>query len=318
VPREFTPVSILSIIVPLRGAPAPFEDTLVSILQNRPARSEVFVVTAGDYDDPYDLGDEVTFVAAPPRAGLIELINAGVGAGDGEVVHVVQPGLAVEDGWTDAALAHFRRAEVGSVAPSVHSACGRAMRCGVGAGFCGRRIEIPSDSCQKAATPCRGPALTAGFWRKAAWEQAGGLDGRVGPHYADLDLALSLQTLGYSCVAEPRSRVVERVRQSVSTSPWSDGRSAEVTFWKHARRSGRRAYALHALGLTGEFLAAIPRPRRMIEFLGRVSALRSAVFSPASSSFPATATSPGELLRRREGAALPDRRPAPRGAVQSY
>ncbi len=42
-----------------------FEDTLVSVLENQPERSEVVVVTRGPYDDPYDLRREVGIVEAP-------------------------------------------------------------------------------------------------------------------------------------------------------------------------------------------------------------------------------------------------------------
>ena len=52
----------LSIIVPLMGNLQRFEETLVSVLENRPERSEVVVVTNRPYDDPYALRGEVAFV----------------------------------------------------------------------------------------------------------------------------------------------------------------------------------------------------------------------------------------------------------------
>ena len=40
------------------------EETLVSVLQNRPDNSEVLVMHDGTYEDPYDLVDEVRFIEA--------------------------------------------------------------------------------------------------------------------------------------------------------------------------------------------------------------------------------------------------------------
>ncbi|MFN7700653.1 MAG: hypothetical protein ACK5U8_22335, partial [Deltaproteobacteria bacterium] len=43
----------------------PGEDTLVSVLEKRPAGSEVIVALGCAYDDPWHISDEVTFVQAP-------------------------------------------------------------------------------------------------------------------------------------------------------------------------------------------------------------------------------------------------------------
>jgi hypothetical protein len=266
-------VSSLSIIVPLCGGAESFEETLVSILQNRPPHCEVAVVTAGEYDDPYDLAQELSFVTAPAGAGLVDQINLGVQATRGDVIHVVQCGLSVEDGWTDPALEHFESLAVAAVAPAVHCASGGAALVGIRAGLNGRQVDVRAKD--GSENRCQGPALLAGFWRRAAWERAGGLDASLGPRYAALDLALALHSLGRVCIVEPRSRIVETFAHKESRSAWSEGLSAERLFLKHARNV-RGAYARHTLGLAGEFLAALPQPRRMIEFLGRLSVLASA------------------------------------------
>ena len=38
------------------------EETLVSVLQNRPDNSEVLVMHDGTYEDPYDLADELSLI----------------------------------------------------------------------------------------------------------------------------------------------------------------------------------------------------------------------------------------------------------------
>ena len=63
----------LSIVIPVLGNVEGLEDTLVSVLENRPVDCQIVVVLNRPYDDPYDLKDEVCFVEAPPGAGFPRL-----------------------------------------------------------------------------------------------------------------------------------------------------------------------------------------------------------------------------------------------------
>ena len=53
------PVPRLSIIIPYLGSEQRLEDTLVSVLTHRPAKTEIMVVHDGSYPDRYDIGPEV-------------------------------------------------------------------------------------------------------------------------------------------------------------------------------------------------------------------------------------------------------------------
>src|SRR5215469_5135348 len=88
----------LSIIIPTLGNWEVLENTLVSVLQNRPSLSEVVVVHNSHYEDPYDLKDEVRFVEAPSGSRLVDLINAGLAAARSELIHVLACGAVVDDG----------------------------------------------------------------------------------------------------------------------------------------------------------------------------------------------------------------------------
>jgi len=57
-------VTQLSIVIPATGTQEQLDQTLVSVLENRPSDCEVIVPHAFDYKDPYDLHDEVTFVGS--------------------------------------------------------------------------------------------------------------------------------------------------------------------------------------------------------------------------------------------------------------
>jgi hypothetical protein len=324
------PVSRLAIIIPLCGDAESFEDTLVSVLQNRPGDSEILVVTSGRYDDPYDLADELTFVAAPVGAGLVEQINQGFQTCRSEVVHVIQCGLEAPEGWNDAALARFAEPGLGAVAPLiVDRREERIISAGVRSGAAGCRREVLAGAANAprnlAHADCIGPSLLAGFWRKSAWERAGGFDAYM-DDAADLDFALTLRKLGYTCAFECASRLIRGVCARASISSWRNGLVSERVYWKHAPRSfGARLR--HALDLAAAFAMGLPRPRRMVEVLAQAAVFGR--FGGGAATVPGGAPSPpgkslgelgtGNAYRRRSPAcSLPESRAAIRArAVQA-
>ena len=94
----------LSIIILGWDRPEHFEDTLASVLQHRPEDCEILVVHAESYDDPYDLGDEVRFIAAPAGCSRAAQLNLGIRESRGEVVHWLAGGLTVEEDWAPRAV----------------------------------------------------------------------------------------------------------------------------------------------------------------------------------------------------------------------
>ncbi|MBW3598988.1 MAG: hypothetical protein KY475_17165 [Planctomycetes bacterium] len=260
----------LSIILPWRAPDHACEDTLVSLLQNRPRDCEILVVHAGEYSDPYDLAGEVRFVAAPGDCGLIEQINWGFRASRGEVVHLVQRGLEATDGWSEPALAHFDDRSVAAVAPLVMDSLGeQIVTAGVNLALSGARKAL-----RKSGGRTAGPDLLAGFWRRSAWEGAGGFDPAFGEHLADIDMALTLTELGYSAAKETASRLSRSADHSQPISSWRRGRLSERLYWKHLPRRRRLAsVALHGIAVAAETVASIPRPRQWPMLAGRLGAL---------------------------------------------
>ncbi len=106
----------LSIVVPHLGADGPFEDTLISILENRPADVEVIVAHDGSYSDPFELSDEVRFVTGSAHS-LPNLMAVAADQSRSEFVHVIANGVRATAGWTDAALECLQQSNVGLVAP---------------------------------------------------------------------------------------------------------------------------------------------------------------------------------------------------------
>jgi GT2 family glycosyltransferase len=272
-------VTRLSILIPCVACGEALETTLVSVLQNRPADCEVLVIHQGPYDDPYDLKDEVRFVPVARGLGLAETINSGVEAAHGEVLHIVQCGVEVEEGWTRAALLHFEDPHVGAVSPLVLDADDRekVVTAGVAYRSSGTRRECEAGASIRSRkltrTRIAGPSLLAAFYRRTALQTAGGFERAVGDMLADVDLALSLAALGDRSVVEPDSRVYSRGPLQASSTEFQAGRRAERLFLRHAPAIGwAKSLLLHPLLITADLLAGFRRPARWLRLIGRAVA----------------------------------------------
>lgn len=279
----------LSIVIPFRGSVESFEDTLASVLQNRPDDCEVVAVHRGDYGDPYELAGEVRFVEAAKDAGPIEVINHGLAASRGGILHLLGSGVRVEDGWTAAAMKRFADDRIGAVAPLVLDA-GDSQRV-VSAGVCysaggnrsilggGRKLE---HARRLAGRRIAGPTLDAAFFRRFALESIGGLRASAGLELADVDLGLSLRALGKSSVVEPDSSVRANGAGEAWPLTFQSGLAAERLFWRHAGTIGwLPSLAAHPLAVVKVLLSQGKRGGAMSHLFGRFAAI-------------------GDLLRPRE------------------
>lgn len=251
----------LSIVIPCLGGAAEFDGTLVSVLQHRPADSEILVLHTEPYDDPYALRGEVHFLRAAGRKQCVELINEAIAAAAGEIVHVIGCGLEATEGWTDTAVAHFDDPQVAAVSPLVLDRDGENL---VSAGLrysLGGTRQVVTDKLLLSPGTGRlrasilGPTLAAAFFRRDVLTALDGFDGQLGDRFADVDLALCLQDLGCLHCCEPASRL-KQVISDVSASDdkaFSRGRLAQRLFWRHAAGRGLAAsLALHPLSLAGD------------------------------------------------------------------
>ena len=271
----------LSILIPCVAVDAPFESTLVSILQNRPRDCEVLVIHAQPYDDPYQLRDEVRFIAAPGKRSVAALVNAGIAAARGEVINVAPAGVEVEENWSEPALAHFADPEVGSVCPLIIHAEERTTIATLGVGYRtgGARISIGADEPlprqRQLAARVIGPSAMGGFYAREVVAACGGFCVDLGDELADVDLALSLAHLGFRTVFEPAS-VMTATKAALGDAPagFTHGRAAERLFWRHAAEQGWiAALPLHLLVVAQSLLGKLLAPRALGELLGRLAAL---------------------------------------------
>jgi hypothetical protein len=274
-------VSRLSIIIPLWADNELFEDTLASVLQNRPGESEVLVVHSLPYDDPYGLQGEVQFVQTSADASRARMVNAGCHASQGEILHVIQPGVLACDRWAEAALRSFDDPQVCAVAPlAVDAEDGeRIVAAGLRYTRGGRRLRHgvgskPSKSQRVLRRAIGGPALFAGFYRRWIWEAIGGFCERLDVDSADIDFALSLQSLGYRSTLELDSVVRATAAAVDEAASFGSGRSAERVFWRHAAAQGWLAsLMLHPWAVLGSVLRDWQRPGGYLQLLGRLTSL---------------------------------------------
>ena len=162
------PVTRLSILIPFLGNRDSLENTLASVLQNRPEGAEIVVALGQDYDDPYQLGEEVRFVRAAGATTLAAALNQGFAACQAPIVHTLACGATVGDGWTDRALRRFDDRRIASVAPVIAEAdhpqrvwsTGLEYRAGGACRRLGQGVLI--DSAQ-SGRPADRPELGGGF-----------------------------------------------------------------------------------------------------------------------------------------------------------
>ena len=232
-----------------------FEDTLVSVLENRPEQSEVVVVSSGPYDDPYQLRGEVQFVETPPGADLLDCFVRGAAASTGPVVHMLAAGFEATPGWADAALARFDEPRVAAVAPLVvdRGQPERILSAGLrwtAAGAIGRiAAGKRRDRFIANDRVLCGPELATAFYRRDVLETVETLQDDGSELATAMDFALAMHQAGHRVVQEPRSVTTATRELFVSGGAWREGVASERLFRRWAAvPGGKCSWAAH-LGL---------------------------------------------------------------------
>ena len=246
----------LSVVVPAVGCQDSVEESLVSLLTNRPHSCEVIVVCQDDYDDPYGLSDEVRFVRVTDRSpSWVTLANVGVRTAQGAYVNLVLPGVSVLEGWDAPAIDRLQRtARMGSIAPFMFDERDeQSDQAVIGLTYQAarpRRLRCVPISGREQDLPVRvvGPTSHCGFFRRQDLFELGGWDERLPNQFADVDLALRLRRRGLASVCDPGSCVVLREDLDESgSSTAAELREAEQLFWSHAGQVGPRAWLGYAV-----------------------------------------------------------------------
>lgn len=267
----------LAIVIPSVGSVAALESTLLSVLENRPSRTEILVVYAHPYDDQYQLQGEVRLIQAPEKSSLVACANLGIQETSADIVHLLSTGCYVREGWTDSALKHFADPRVAVVAPLLMDAADslRAIAAHVGYGVGGVRCEFPratADVQTAGVAPILAASLAAVFYNRVTLSTAGYLSEEVGAELAGLDLGMLLDHAGFKTLIDPKSTVRVPRQQLEPASDFRNALCAERMFWRNAPLVGWfKSLAAHPLSVAVDALRLFPRPGMFAALAGRLA-----------------------------------------------
>jgi N-acetylglucosaminyl-diphospho-decaprenol L-rhamnosyltransferase len=150
----------------------------------------------------------VQLVCFDENRGFPRACNAGVAAGSGEVVVLLNNDVDCHPDFLEQIVGPFDDPRVGSVASLMLQPGGELID-GMGlaadpvlAGF-PRLQGLPRERAHDSSPVLAGAGGSAGAFRRAAWEQVDGLDETIVAYMEDFDLVLRLRTAGWRSVAEP-------------------------------------------------------------------------------------------------------------------
>jgi hypothetical protein len=269
-----------SVIVPFMGDIGSFEDTLASVLRYRPDDTQVIVSHDGLFRDLHGLTDEVDFVVSGRTAQLNRLFNCGLRQATGEFVALLRPGVELDENWQEPIEHAFADQRVGCVSPLIISpskpsrvvAAGVTKEFGFSRHLCG--LNSSTEPMRLRSLAPLGPTSWAAFYRHSTLQQIGPCDEMLQPVYLDLDLALSISTLGLYCLFEPSCVVsIDRAAPLVREASLAHGRSAQRAIRRH---SNEASVGATLLTITAELIRSPLRPWLAHHALQRMNASRLA------------------------------------------
>lgn len=194
----------LSIIVRLTSDNNAFETTVASVLRHLPADSELVVIHDGNYGDPHDLEFEgVKFFEACHEESTIHSVLRASTLVDSDVIHVLECGTEVDEGWCEQPLDLLISPEVASVSPilAYEDRPAQIATLGIGYSRTFRPLLVGHDKMQhQVANEVRritGPTRWAGFYRTELLSILHASEWQLNESAYDLQLALCFQKLGY-------------------------------------------------------------------------------------------------------------------------
>jgi len=257
----------ISIVVPHLGNECAFEDSLVSVLENRPDNVEIIVAHDGLYSDPFELGDEVRFVTHESRS-LPRLIAAAASVARSRVVHVIGNGVKATEGWTEDAFAKFEYDDAGVVAPIAFDAEEEQIVAGgwtqtatrLMSPVAGRKTHLG----KRDAASIRGVCLAASFWDREALQTVTSAFATDDLNAAQFAWPLMLRQSGWRCLLADESTVIADDSMLGLTSSLTLGktlRAIHASLFNHS-------FVRSAMSVTIAGLFNVASPATLVETFG--------------------------------------------------
>lgn len=275
----------LSILIPATADERPLEQTMGSVLRNRPRDCEVIVSHAQTYADPYQLSGEIRFVSAPPQTTTVGLMNAGLAVASGRCVHILAPGCEVQESWIEPALEQFRDERVACIALPVTGEPQQRAQAGWRFTRSGRRQplwcdETAGDSSfgETSNGETLAPLSKAAVFRTAALRHVGGFDEQLSAEWAMIDAAALLQAQGGQMRIDNGCPIVsEQAAGLEEGSSFRWGREAEWVFWRVAEGQSRLSALLrHGAMVMATAIQSVGSPQTAMQLVGRIAGVMTA------------------------------------------
>jgi GT2 family glycosyltransferase len=219
-----------------------------------------------------------------------EACNQGVAAGSGEIVVLLNNDIDCRPDFLERLVVPFEDASVGSVASLMLQADGEridgiGMAADVTLSSYSRLQGLPAAAATTArnAPTLLGPGGGGAAYRRAAWEQVGGLDEAFTFYMEDFDLALRLRAAGWRTAAEPNAVGVHLGSATLghrTTSQRHHGGFGRGYLLRRygllRRRSAPRTLSTEAIAVLGDILIS----RDLAALRGRIEGWRAARSRP--------------------------------------
>lgn len=276
----------VDVVVPTHSRPDLLRGCLDS-LSRQTLRHRVVVVRDGPGEETEIEGDhpEAEIVSLGRSRGFAAAANAGVLAGEAELVVLLNDDVTAEAAFVERIVEPFAEPGVGMVAPLLLRPDGTIDSFGLEADFTlavfPRLWGMGPEAVEaERGDTILGPAGAGGAYRRQALEQVGGLDERLVSYNEDADLALRLRAAGWSCAAAPAARAVHLGsasfghRSSEQLYRLGFSRAFMLRKYRVIRNARRAARAL--LSEAGSVAYQLARNRDAAGLRGRVAGWRSA------------------------------------------
>ncbi len=261
----------LAIIIPSFSRVDLLEACLRSVVQYAPEHTEILVIDDASPNSSVSgvslLFPGVRVLRLNARRGFAHAANLGIAHTRAPIVELLNDDTEVKPGWADAALKWFDDPRIGAVAPLVlqHADVLRIDSAGDvydRGGFARKRGngKLFSDAPRKWNQPGEvwGVNATAGFYRRAALERAGGFPEDFVAYFEDVDLSFRIRNAGFTIWYEPNSQVLHHISASYGKKPERSilvrqSCNEERLFWRNTRGWHRyRWLPRHACVLLGK------------------------------------------------------------------
>ncbi|XZE34540.1 hypothetical protein SH501x_000003 [Pirellulaceae bacterium SH501] len=260
----------LSIIVPFLDDHAKLESTLLSLLENRNSELEILVVHNGNYDDPYELGDdEVVLIQAPDSYSHTESLNLAIATATAPAIQILLPGMMVQQDWYVPSLRKLEREEWDAVA----SPCAVEQSSQIVYGL--DRSALPHRRLANRLSNQVVPLLAGTIFQKRILSLVGGLCPQLGREGAEVELQLLMDAMDLrsSIASEVLIQAPQRVVAGLDIG-YEMGRTCGQIACAYGAVEGSGVEVDSLAKQLGHLAGGLMNPKSVAERLGWVMGIR--------------------------------------------